>query len=385
MQVEQVRLDLLQVHATLDLLRGLPKNPDAPFSFLTAKAEYNWTYGQVESKGYYTVESPAGSVTVTSADENRRTPRGKNFWRGTGGSVSKLSYDGYMGKRALNETAWHQFLPFRLSLPYQAETLMKETGWSLDDAHGYMWPCGWAVCLQLNLAERVDLQELRRRVSLLRTQAVPITVGDDQASQTVLKSLAAGSAWIQNKLIRPILKQPLTQPTVSSPYMLITVHQGAPKELPKLAEMDEKTQRLIYAIASQDPSWEAFSPAKVKAGFKEIDEYAGSFIFMDRTGRFFWFPALMADARGRKTLACYTENTRSAMAVMLMLSEFVRLLSAQQTGVELKASAPLRDLYSSATKILGDFQSRYRNTNLKRLAADLDIKGVVAAAQARLS
>ena len=377
MQVEQVRVDLLDVHSTVELLRGLPKNPEALFSFLTAKAPYNSKYGEVERLKHLSIGTPPLSFLVGPADEWLSE---QNFWRGKGAS-SQLSYQGYVGDQPLDQVAWQKFVPFHVHIPLEATTLGTDTDWTIWDSSAYLWSCGWAISLQLSITASMSLEDLLNRVSLLKTRAVPITLGNDQTSQSIWSGLSTTSQWIQDRLVQPVLQRPLPQPKRFGPFMLIAV-EWSPEQPSALSNMDEQSKRLIYALTSQDPAWKSYSATKIKDNFKETDIYPGSFIFMDRMGRFFSFPALKGRAR---KLDCYVQNTKAAMMMMITLSQFIRLLAELQTGSDLKANYPLRDLFTRAVKMLEEFPSFYRNTNVKRLARDLDIANRISDARARLA
>src|SRR5437867_4047456 len=86
MQVDEVRIDLLDIYSTVDLLRGLPKNPDAPFEFLTAKPPYNSMSGRVQRREVSSIEAPPLSLSIDAVCE----PAAKSFWRGTDVGRSRL-------------------------------------------------------------------------------------------------------------------------------------------------------------------------------------------------------------------------------------------------------------------------------------------------------
>lgn len=373
-QVDEVRVDLLDVYSTLDLLRGLPKNAAAPLEFLTAKASYNGTYDQVQRGKISSLQVPPLSLPIESVCDD---PGQKNFWRGTA-ARSRLSYTGYVGGKTLDQVAWSRFVPFRVGLPLTATALQVQTGWAIEESSAYLWSCGWAISLQSKITANFPLADLLARTSLLKTQAVPMTLGGQLTSQTVWGVLSAASQWVQERLIQPVLQPPLPAPRRYGPFLFVTVVRG-PKR-PELSALDEPSQRAIYAVTSQDPAWESYSITKIKENFKETDHYPGSFIFMDRMGRFFWFPTISATALG-----CYVENTKAAMMTMTQMGQFIRLLTERQTGSDLKGSYPLRDLFGHAVTALEGFQALYPNTNVKRLSRDLDLATRIRDARARLS
>ena len=155
--------------------------------------------------------------------------------------------------------------------------------------------------------------------------------------------------------------------------MLIAVEKGSGG--PDTVEhLDEESQRLIYAATSRNPAWRSYGIGKIREGFKEIDTYAGSFIFTDRMARFFWFPSLMTTHdRLNLKLDCYVENTKAAIMMTARLAEFIRLLILRQTDANIRGNYPLRDLFEKALTNLEHFPSFYRNTNVKRLALDLSV------------
>jgi hypothetical protein len=374
MLINQIRLDLLTLHTTIDGLRGIGKSSGAPFSFLFAKRPYRINYENATRD--------ALSITVPPLDL-RVLPvclkNDNNFWNG----AWNQRYAGYIGTPHFSEVAWNKFLPFKVELPVKIlpAPASGEIVWSRLEPQVHLWSCGWAISIQLVAKGSLELEQFATLMRTAASEAFVYNIGQDSQKGTMTSILQSLSDCVQQRIYNPVFSNLATPPVTEKfgPFFMISIRMAEPEPL-NVANLDEQSARLIYFATSGDPTWKSYKIQNIREGFKIIDTHPGSFIFADRMARLFWFPYLT-----NRKLACYVENTKAATVMMIRLAEFIRLLVQQQTGPTLRANYPLRELFQSALGNLERFPSFYRNTNLKRLAKDLGIDQLVAKGKALLS
>lgn len=370
MVINQVRVDLITLYTTIYPLAGQAKNLQAPFSFLTTKRSYNSTYARAAEAPITVTTSPFDIQVKPICSE-----AGYNhFWNG----AIDRSYEGYVGSEFFRDAAWNKFLPFLLDIPVTITPGVSSAGtpWASTVSRIYTWSCGWGVDLRFNAEGTLSLKDLLTRLLALRSEPFILQIGGqvEQGPITTLHEVIAG--WIHSYILKPVfssLRSPIPPPERYGPFWFITIERGSAGPQSG-AQLDEESKRLIYAATSRNLAWQSFAIREIEKGFKEIDNYPGSFIFMDRMGRFIWFPPLMTSQdRLNVKLDCYVENTKAATLMMTRLAEFIRLLIQRQNGPTLRVNYPLRDLLEHALSNLEQFPSFYKNTNLKRMAQDLSV------------
>jgi hypothetical protein len=283
------------------------------------------------------------------------------------------------------EVAWDLFVPFALDLPVTVGpgpgTLAR--GGAPATVSVFLWPSGWAVRLTLEVHTAGRLDQFAARMLTLPSEKLTAAIGAERTVGTPADVLAWIADWVRQRLIQPIFVAALPAATRFGPFTFVTVYRGS-GSVASPSALDESSQRHIYAAATQNHLWNSFALAKISAAFKPLDSYPGSFIFMDRMARLVWFPSLMGK-KPHKALDCYVENTLAATLMMAAMAEFLRLVTAQLDSTAVKLNPTIRNLYRSAATRLTGFATVYQNTNLKRLAADLDVPGRVKDALARLA
>lgn len=370
MIINQVRVDLITLYTTIYPLTGAFKNLQAPFSFLTTKHLYNLIYAKAAEAPTTVITSPFNVQVKPICLEVGYN----HFWNG----ARNRSYDGYVGSKFFREVAWNKFLPFLLDIPVTITPAVSSAGtpWVSVVPRIYTWSCGWGVDLRLNAEGTLSLEDLRSRLFALRSELFTLHIGEEVKEGLITTLHEAIAIWIQNHILQPVfpsLRLPIPSPERYGPFWFITIERGSAGPQ-SVAQLDEESKRLIYAATSGKTTWQSFAIREIEKGFKEIDNYPGSFIFMDRMGRFIWFPPLMTTPDGLNVkLDCYVENTKAATLMMIRLAEFTRLLIQRQNGPILRVNYPLRDLFEHALLNLEQFPSFYINTNLKRMALDLSV------------